>query len=122
VTANYKVTVVIVPPSSGVYRFFNVYRTAAGGAASTARFIGRVVKAVGGGNTSFVDLNNKSPGYVTGYFLHKDGANIQELAPYSRLKLAVSDLSMPEAHFRFLGLAVTTPRKYVLIDNLKGSL
>jgi hypothetical protein len=69
-----------------------------------------------------VDLGNKAPGFVTGYFLQKDGATIRELAPYSRLKLAVSDLSMPEAHFRFLGLAVTTPRKFVILDNLKGTL
>jgi hypothetical protein len=122
VTINQKVTVTITVPASGVYRFYNVYRSAAGGAANTAKFIGRVVPTLGGGTTNFVDLNNKSPGFVTGFFLHKDGATIQELSPYSRLKLAVSDLSMPEAHYRFLGLAVTTPRKYVIVDNLKGSL
>lgn len=120
VTADYKVTVTITKPASGVYRFYNVYRSAAGGSAATAKFIGRVVPTVGSNDTEFVDLGNKSPGFVTGYFLHKDGATIQELAPYSRLKLAISDLSMPEAHYRFLGMAVTTPRKYVLIDNLKG--
>jgi hypothetical protein len=69
-----------------------------------------------------VDLNGKVPASVSGYFLQKDGATIRELAPYSRLKLAVSDLSMPEAHFRFLGLAVETPRKFVLIDNLNGTI
>jgi hypothetical protein len=122
VTVNYKVTLTINHPAGGVFRFFNVYRTAAGGAASSAAFIGRVIPTVGAGSTSFVDLNNKVPGFVTGFFLQKDGAEVRQLAPYSRLKLAVSDLSIPEAHFRFLGLAVTTPRKYVLIDNLKGSL
>ena len=118
---NEKVILSITHPSSGVYRFFNVYRTAAGGAVTTAKFIGRVVPAVST-PTSFVDLNNKVPGFVTGYFLQKDGAELRQLAPYSRLKLAVSDLSMPEAHFRFLGLAVTTPRKFVILDNLKGTL
>jgi len=122
VTANYKVTVTITHPSSGVYRFFNVYRTAAGGAVSTAKFIGRCIPTVGSATTDFVDLNNRTPGFVTGYFIQKDGAEIRQLAAYSRLKLAVSDLSIPEAHFRFLGLAVTTPRKFVLIDNLKGTL
>lgn len=122
VTADYKVTVRITHPASGVYRFFNVYRTQAGGAASSARFIGRIVPTVGSGYTDFVDLGNKTPGFVTGYFLQKDGATIRELAPYSRLKLAVTELSMPEAHFRFLGLAVTTPRKFVILDNLKGTI
>jgi hypothetical protein len=122
VTVNYKVTLTITHSASGVSRFYNVYRTAAGGAASSAKFIGRVIPTVGSGTTSFVDLNNRTPGFVTGYFLQKDGAEIRQLAPYSRLKLAVSDLSIPEAHFRFLALAVTTPRKYVLIENLKGTL
>jgi hypothetical protein len=122
VTVNYKVTLTITHPASGVTRFFNVYRTAAGGAASSAKFIGRIVPTVGSSTTSFVDLNNRTPGFTTGYFLQKDGAQIRQLAPYSRLKLAVNELSMPEAHFRFLGLAVTTPRKFVLIDNVKGTL
>jgi hypothetical protein len=122
VTANYKVTLTITHSASGVSRFYNVYRTAAGGAQSSAKFIGRVVPTVGSSTTSFVDLNGRIPGFTTGYFLQKDGAQIRQLAPYSRLKLAVSDLSMPEAHFRFLGLAVPTPRKFVLIDNVKGTL
>lgn len=122
VTVNYKVTLTITHPASGVYRFFNVYRTAAGGTAATAKFIGRIVPTVGSSTTSYVDLNNKVPGFVTGFFLQKDGAEFRQLAPYSRLKLAVSELSMPEAHFRFLGLAVTTPRKFVVLDNLKGTL
>jgi hypothetical protein len=122
VTADYKVTVTINHPTAGVFRFFNVYRSAVGGTAHSAKFIGRVVPVVGAASTDFVDLNNKVPGFVTGVLLEKNGAEIRQLAAYSRLKLAVSDLSIPEAHFRFLGLAVVTPRKYVLVDNLKGTL
>lgn len=101
---------------SGVVRFFNVYRTAAGGAASTAKFVGRVAAA--GSGASFVDLGNKLPGFVTGFLVQGDTMAMKELAPYSRLKLAVTDLSVPEAHFRFCTLAVQQPRKNVLIDNL----
>jgi hypothetical protein len=36
--------------------------------------------------------------------------------------LAVSDLSLPEAHFRFATLCVGSPKKNVLADNLIGSL
>jgi hypothetical protein len=122
VTKDYKVTVTITQPASGVYRFYNVYRSPVGGTAAQAKFIGRCIPTAGSSTTDFVDLNGMVPASVTGYFLQKDGASIRELASYSRLKLAVSDLSMPEAHFRFLGLAVETPRKFVLIDNLNGTI
>jgi hypothetical protein len=112
------VNVVITHPGGGVSRWFNVYRTAAGAAASTAKFIGRVAKAAGG-TTTFVDIGNRLPGAVTGVLLQKDTMVMKELAPYSRLKLAQTDLSMPEAHFRFTSLAVFQPRKNVLIDNLR---
>ncbi len=98
-------------------RYFNVYRSAAGG--SAMKFIGSVAAAVGAPQTVFVDLGNKQPGFVTGFLIEKDTMAIKELAPYSRLKLAVTELSQPEAHFRFMTLAVYQPRKNVLIDNLR---
>lgn len=103
---------------SGTTRFFRVYRTAANGAAGTEKFIGNVAAVANA--ATFTDLGNKLPGFVTGFLVQGDTMAIKELAPYSRLKLAVSDLSMPEAHFRFLTLAVFQPRKNVLLDNLAG--
>ncbi len=117
--ANY-ITVTITP-GSGTNRFFNVYRSAAGGSAASARYIGRVINS-GSSTTVFTDLGNKIPGFVTGYLVQADTMEMKELAPYSRLKLAVSELSEPEAHFRFVCLAVTQPRKNVLVENLKGDL
>jgi hypothetical protein len=114
-----KVVVTINHPASGTVRFFNVYRTVAGGAAGTQKFIGRVVITPGANSTTFTDLGNKLPGFVTGFLIEGDTMMLKELASYSRVKLAVTDLSMPEAHFRFCTLAVTEPRKNVLIDNLK---
>ncbi len=114
-----EVQLVITHPASGVARYFNVYRSAAGGSAASAKFIGRVILAAGAGTTTFYDLGNKQPGFVTGYLLQGDTMDVAELAPYSRLKLAVTDLSTPEAHFRFLTLRVKQPRKNVLIDNLR---
>lgn len=93
---------------------FNVY---AGASAATAKYIGRVVNS-GQATTLFEDLGNKAPGFVTGYLIQKDTWGVHELSPYSRLKLAVSDLSTPEAHFRFLSLCGYEPRKNVIIDNL----
>lgn len=115
-----QVTLTITPPASGTVRFFNVYRSAAGGSSASARFIGRVALA-NAATTLFLDLNNKRPGFVTGFLVQGDTMAMKELSPYSRLKLAVSDLSIPEAHFRFVTLAVMEPRKNVIVDNLVGS-
>jgi hypothetical protein len=115
ISAGDKVTLAIAANSTT--RYFNVYRTLDGGAAGTEKFIGRV--AYQGTTTNFVDLGNKIPGFVTGFLIEGDTMAMKELAPYSRLKLAVTDLSQPEAHFRFCTLAVMQPRKNVLVDNLQ---
>jgi hypothetical protein len=107
-------------PGSGTFRYFNVYRSLAGGSLASAKYIGRVIATAGASSTTFFDLGNKQPGFVTGYLIQGDTMAMKELAPYSRLKLAVTDLSTPEAHFRFCTLAVMQPRKNVLLDNITG--
>lgn len=120
--AGYGVTLTITAPGSGTVRYFNVYRSATGAVNGTAlaacKFIGRVAYA--GGSTVFTDLGNKLPGFVTGYLVQGDTMEMRELAPYSRAKLAVTDLSIPEAHFRFSTLTVPEPRKNVILDNIQG--
>ena len=106
-----------ITPGTGSPTHFNVYRTTTNGSIATAKFIGRVANS-GGATTAFVDLGNKLPGFVTGYLVEGSAMYAPELAPYSRMKLAVTDLSVPEAHYRFLCLAVPHPRHMVLIDNL----
>jgi hypothetical protein len=112
-------TSVSIPATTGAV-YFNVYRSAVGAAAAYAncKFIGRVA-AASSGATTFLDLGNKLPAFVTGFLVQGDTMEMKELAPYSRLKLAVTDLTVPEAHFRFCTLAVTQPRKNVLVDNLQ---
>jgi hypothetical protein len=102
-------------------KYYNVYRSAIGGNAAGAKFIGKV-KASGGLNTVFTDLGFRTPGSVTGFMIQSNTWGIHQLSPYSRLKLALNDLSLPEAHFRFLCLAGYQPRKNVLIDNITGQL
>lgn len=92
---------------------WNIYR---GASAASAKYIGRVKST--GGAVVFTDLGNKAPGFVTAFHVQRDCWGLHELAPYSRLKLAQSDLSMPEAHFRFVSLCGYQPRKNALIDNL----
>lgn len=110
-----QVTLTITP--SGTCHYFNVYRTNANAPAASAKFIGRVVNS-GGLTTTFVDLGNRIPGFVTGYLLQKNTMKLYELCPFSRKKLAVGDLSNQEAHFRFVTLGVLEPRKNTLLDNL----
>jgi hypothetical protein len=118
VTAGQIVTFTINAVSGALY--YNVYRSKQGGSADDVKFIGRVRQ--GSGNPTFTDLGNKSPGFVTGYLLQKDTMALHQLAPYSKFKLAHSDLSLPEAHFRFLCLAVYQPRKNVILDNITGQI
>jgi hypothetical protein len=113
-----KVTVTIGAVSGAAY--YNVYRSNVGGSAASAKFIGKIKQ--GSGNPVFTDLGNKSPGSVTGFLIQANTLGIAQLAPYSKLKLAVSDLSLPEAHFRFLSLAAYQPRKNVVVDNITGQL
>lgn len=103
-----------ITPGAGTIRYYNVYRSAAGGAVT--KFIGRVVASAA---PVFTDLGNKQPGFVTGFLIEDDTMAIKELAPFSRLKLAVVSLAAPEAFFRFLSLAVMQPRKNVICDNLR---
>jgi len=113
-----QITVTITPPGAGVVRYFNVYRGFAGQGAAFARFIGRVALA-STATTPFLDLNNRLPGHSVAFLVQNDTMEMKELAPFSRMKLAVTDLSLPEAHFRFCCLAVMQPRKNVLVDNIR---
>lgn len=101
-------------------QYYNVYRSAKDGSAADTKFIGRVRQ--GAGNPVFDDLGARTGGFVNAYLIQKDTMALHQLAPYSKLKLAVSDLSLPEAHFRFLCLAIYQPRKNVVLENITGQL
>jgi len=118
-TAGQAITATITQVTGAKY--YNVYRSEDGGSAATAKFIGRVADS-GAGTTVFTDLGNREPGSVTGFLLQSNTMELRQLAAYSKLKLAINDLSLPEAHFRFLCLAVKQPRKNVLLENISGQL
>lgn len=94
-------------------KWFNIYR---GTTQANAKYIGRVASF--GTATVFTDLGNKAPAFVTGYLIQEDTWGIHELASYSRMKLAIQDMSIPEAHYRFLCVSGKQPRKNVCVDNL----
>lgn len=102
-------------------KYYNVYRSEDGGSAASAKFVGRV-KDSGAATTVFTDLGNREPGSITGFLLQSNTMGLHQLSAYSKLKLAINDLSLPEAHFRFLCLAVKQPRKNVLLENISGQL
>lgn len=110
------VNVTITPPGSN-FRYFRVYRSAAN--ASSTAFIGAVIAAPTG-NTTFRDMNNKVPGFVTGFLVQSNTMAIKQMAPFTRLKMPMNQLAYPEAYYRFCGLAVYKPRMNVLLDNLVG--
>lgn len=109
---------VAIPSVTGAL-YYNVYRSPVGGSAASAKYVGRVAASY---STVFYDLGNKDPGSVTGFLLQADTMEMHELAAYSRLKLAVTDLSLPEAHFSFKTLAVKLPRKNILLDSIRGQI
>ena len=111
---------ITITPSAGA-KFHNVYRSEDGGSAASAKFVGRV-RDSGAATTVFTDLGNREPGSVTGFLLQSNTMGLHQLSAYSKLKLAINDLSLPEAHFRFLCLAVKQPRKNVLLENISGQL
>lgn len=118
VTAGDRVTITITASPNAQY--YNVYRSDVNGSAASAKFIGKIAQTAG--NPIFSDIGNRSPGSVTGFLIQTNTLGFAQLAPYSKLKLAVNDLSLPEAHFRFLSLAAYQPRKNVLVDNISGQL
>jgi hypothetical protein len=102
-------------------KYYNVYRSAAAGSAASAKFIGKV-RASSAATTIFNDLGNRRPGSVTGFLSQSDTMGIHQLAGLTKLKLAVTDLSLPAAVFRFLCLAVYQPRKNALLENIEGQV
>lgn len=101
-------------------KYYNVYRSNAGGSAAQAKLIGKI--AQGAGNPVFYDLGNRSPGSVTGALVQTNSMCFYQLSPFQTIKLAVSDLSYPSAALKFVSVAAKQPRKSVLLDNIKGSI
>lgn len=107
-----------VTSTGGSPRYWNLYRSNPGGSARDAKFIGSVL-ANTVGPTTFIDLTNKIPGFVTGMLLDWESMDIAELSSFSQLDIAPTDLSKPKAFYRFLTLRVELPRRNVILDNLK---
>lgn len=116
VSANQAIDVTITPAAAGPKAYwYNVYRSEAGG--TVRKFIGRV-KDSGAATTLFIDRGRRVPGFVTGFGLDMRELVMPELAPFSSVQLAQSELAQNWAFYRFCCLAARAPRFNVLIDNL----
>lgn len=112
-----RVDITITPAGGLAARYFNVYRSLAGG--TKMAFIGRV-KNSGAGTTAFRDLNNKIPFSITAFALDMRGMNIAELSPFKSVELAMTELSKPKAYFRFCCMVAKLPRFNILVDNVRN--
>jgi hypothetical protein len=109
---------IAITPVSGA-KYYNVYRSAAGGSALSAKFIGRIKNSA---SIAFYDLGNFQPGSISAYLLQSDTFGAGELAPFSSMDLAVSNLSMPKAFYQFIAIASLQPRKNVILSNVSASI
>lgn len=108
-----------ITPASGIQaKYFRVYRSVAGG--TKLKYIGRV-KNSGAATTIFVDKNKRQPGFVTGFGLDYKSMAIHELAPFSKMELARTQLATNYAFYRFCAIAVKAARFNFLIDNILDS-
>lgn len=105
-----------ITPGSGTNRYFNVYRSPTNGTVASSKFVGRVIAAASG-NTTFIDLGNKLPGFVTCILIDRNTHEMRELKSFTREKLAQTDLSTPEAYYRFVTVVSTLPRQNTLGEN-----
>lgn len=116
-TASEQVDVTITNVTGAKY--YAVYRTNNGGAATTAQFIG-YVKAAAGSTTTFVDKNKKLPGLAESFLLYLDpeALSFKQLAPLSKINLATVAASFEWLQVLYGTLIVYTPRKHFIFENV----
>lgn len=110
------VNLAITPDNAIRPSHYHVFRTLAG--SSKFGLVGKLA-ANGFSAVTFVDLNNKQPGYTTGFAIDKRNIVIAEMSPFSSVELGMYDLSKTKAYYRFCTVAAMTPRFNMLVDNIK---
>tara|TARA_R110000765_G_scaffold35673_16_gene80120 strand:- start:96 stop:1580 length:1485 start_codon:yes stop_codon:yes gene_type:complete len=98
--------------------YYEIYRTAAGGAAATARLIFKV--AAGTVTTSIVDLNRFLPNTSKGYMLTQSSEVLKwkQLAPFTKIPLATIDTSVRWMQVLYGALQVMAPKKNGIFINV----
>lgn len=98
--------------------FYEIYRTAPGAAAATARLMTRVART--GATQVITDLNADLPGTSTGFVLMQNQRSFSwaQLLPMTRIPLAAIDTSIRWAQVIYGAIKMYTPTKNVLVRNI----
>jgi len=119
VAAGDRVQINIADPASGVTPdAYAVYRSEKDGAASTAKFIGYVLRAAA--TTPFIDLNNMKPGSSQAYLLQADADSmtLRQLTPMLKIDFATIGLYKHWVQVFYGTPIVFKPNYSVIIDNI----
>ena len=98
--------------------YYEVYRSALNGAASTCRLIMKVARS--GATQTIVDVNRFLPDTSRGFMLTQTSEvlKIKQLAPFTKIPLATIDTSVRWAQVLFLALQVMKPLQNGMFINI----
>lgn len=107
-----------IPATAGA-KAYAVYRSAAGGAAGTEQFVGKVAPVSVGGAATFIDRNRKLPGLGEAYLLTMSPERIvfKQLTPLSKINLAITSASLEWFMILYGALIVFMPRQHFVLRN-----
>jgi len=104
---------ITLPALSAGGKYFKIYRTAAGGAAGTERFIGNAV-------ASFRDVGTKQPGLGEAFLLdmRAETMRFRQLSPLSKINFAIVSTALEFAIVMYGALFVYCPRFVAFFKNV----
>lgn len=121
VTAVNNLVTVTITDTAGtpVPRFYEVYRSVAGGSSASARLIGRVRRDASG-TTTFVDANAELPGTTIAilFQMNLEAVSFKQLAPMVKIPLATIDTSIRWMQLIYGVPVLYTPGKILLFKNV----
>lgn len=120
VAATNTVTIGVTPGVGPLPTYYILYRTAPGGAASSARQILRIANSGGAAETVLSDVNARLPGCTSAFLLQMNMENIQfkQLAPMMRIPLSTVDATIRWMQLLYGAPVLETPRKNVVFRNV----
>lgn len=98
--------------------FYEIYRTAAGGAVATATLMSKVART--GATQVITDLNADIQGTSKGFILMQNQRSFawSQLLPMSRIPLAAVDTSIRWAQVLYGAIKMYTPAKNIVVKNI----
>lgn len=117
--ANNLVTVTITDGAGTLPRYYEVYRSEAGGSSASARLIGKIARN-GSGTTVFVDANAELPGTNIAmlFQMNLEAVSFKQLAPMVKIPLATIDTSIRWMQLIYGVPVLYTPGKILLFKNV----